>query len=50
MNTYWVDFSGYCQIKANSKEEAEEIFWEIHPTIGEYDVWDIDCVEEVWEV
>lgn len=49
MNTYWVDFSGYCQIKANSKEEAKEIFWSNLPAVGENDVWDIDCVEECEE-
>lgn len=28
MKTYYVDFSGYCEIEANTIQEAEEKFWE----------------------
>ena len=24
---YYIDFSGYCEVEANSPEEAEEKFW-----------------------
>ena len=27
MKTFWVDFSGYCEIEAETAEEAEENFW-----------------------
>lgn len=26
--TYFVDFGGYCEVTADSTEEAEEKFWE----------------------
>lgn len=28
MSKFWIDFQGYCCVDANSKEEAEEIFWD----------------------
>lgn len=28
MNTYYVDFSGWCKVEANSESEAEAKFWE----------------------
>lgn len=28
MKIYYVDFSGYCEIEANTIQEAEEKFWE----------------------
>jgi hypothetical protein len=29
MKTFYIDFEGYCEITANTKEEAEEIFWSL---------------------
>ena len=49
---YWVDFSGYLKIKADSKEDAERKMWELineHFNVsGDYsdDVWDIENIEE----
>lgn len=28
MSKFWIDFQGYCCVEANSKEEAENIFWD----------------------
>lgn len=28
MKTYYVDFSGYCEIEADTVQEAERKFWE----------------------
>lgn len=42
---YYIDFSGYCKIKAASAEEAEKMFWRrIDST--ENTVVEVDCVEE----
>lgn len=52
MNEYWIDFSGYMKVKADSKEEADTKFWDwVNDMIkveGDYsdDVWDIDSIEE----
>lgn len=27
MNTYYIDFSGYCKVDAESADEAVSIFW-----------------------
>ena len=27
MNEYWIDFEGYCLVKANSEEEAKQKFF-----------------------
>lgn len=48
---YWVDFSGYACIEADSPEQAEEKMWEaIHNAFDGCtvfdDVWDIDGIEE----
>lgn len=49
---YWVDFSGYLKIKADSKEDAERKMWKLinerFNVSGDYsdDVWDIDGIEE----
>lgn len=46
MNRYYVDYSGYCTIEANSPEEAEEKFWtllENHRLPDE--VVDVDNIE-----
>ena len=45
--TYWVDFSGYACIEADSPEQAEEKMWEaIHNAFDGRTVFDIDCIEE----
>lgn len=43
---YYFYFSGYCQIKAKSEEEAEELFWQKVDSTGNT-VVEIDSVEEV---
>lgn len=48
---FFIDFSGYCTIEANSEEEAEAKFWEgLQPPTKEGfdDVYDIECIES-WE-
>ena len=48
MNTYYIDFEGYCKIDANSRAEAEKKFWDglQKPSIDSYDdVYDIENVE-----
>ena len=53
--TYWVDFSGYVKVDAESKEDAERKMWDAinrtlaFPTCFHDDVWDIDGIEEVVE-
>lgn len=50
---FWVDFSGYCVIDANSREEAEDKFCKgLQPPSKEAydDVYDIVCVEEKTEM
>lgn len=50
---YWIDFSGYVKVEADSKEDAEQKMWDAinrtlaFPTYFDDDVWDIDCIEEV---
>ena len=52
MKEFYVDFSGYMKIRADSKEEADDKFWELVNTrfnlSGDYsdDVWDVDNIEE----
>lgn len=43
---FYVDFSGYCEIEAETKADAERIFWEKLPSVGENDVWEIEGIEE----
>lgn len=46
---FYIDFSGYCLIKAKSAKEAEEKFWKglQVPSKETYDdVYDIDSIEE----
>ena len=48
---YWVDFSGYLKIEADSPEDAERKMWEwinSHNLTGDFsdDVWDIDGIDE----
>lgn len=49
---YYVDFSGYLTIEANSAEEAEQKMWALINSLnmtGDYsdDVWDIENVEPI---
>ena len=49
---WYVDFSGYCEIEADTIEKAEEKFWNTvqKPCIAcENDVYDIDSIEPVEE-
>ena len=46
---FYIDFSCYCIVEADSKEEAEEKFWNglQEPSVCSYDsVYDIDSIEE----
>lgn len=54
MKEFWVDFSGYLKIKAETQEEAEKKFWHfINDSIDfsncdlSDDVWDIEGIEEI---
>ena len=45
---WYIDFSGYCMIEAETAEEAERKFWEglQSPSKEAFDdVWDIDSIE-----
>lgn len=49
MDKYWIDFSGYCEVEANSKEEAENKFWNgLHKPSNACKnyVYDIDLIEK----
>ena len=46
---WYIDFSGYCLITAETREEAEKKFWEgLQPPCkeGYDDVYDIDGIEK----
>jgi hypothetical protein len=46
---WYIDFSGYCKIKAKTKEEAERKFWSgMTPPSRECfdDIYDIENIEE----
>lgn len=46
---FYIDFSGYCTIKAKNKEEAESKFWSglRTPSKESYDdFYDIESIEE----
>lgn len=47
---YWIDFSGYVCVEAESAEDAESKFWQkFVPDASEPfsdDVWNIDGIEE----
>lgn len=56
MKQFWVDFSGYLKVFADTPEEAERKFWAfVNNSIDlSYsgmcdDVWDIEGIEEVVE-
>ena len=45
---YYIDFSGWCTVEANSKEEAEQKFWDglQSPTKNAFDdYYDIEGIE-----
>ena len=52
MKKFWVDFSGYGWVEAETEQEAEAKFWQFVETrannsgILEDDVWDIEGIEE----
>ena len=49
---YWVDFSGYVRVEADSKEDAERKMWDAinytlaFPICFDEDVWEIEGIEE----
>lgn len=53
MKQFWVDFSGYVKVDADTAEEAEKKFWNFvyrnfdcsHSDLSD-DVWDIETIEE----
>jgi hypothetical protein len=51
MKNFYVDFEGFLKVKADTKEEAKEKFWNWFDKVCEididcYDVFvDIDCIE-----
>lgn len=51
MKEYYIDFSGYVKVKAESEEDATEKFWALFVSncVKPFsdDVWDIDGVEEI---
>lgn len=55
MKKFWIDFSGYVCVDAESKEDVERKMWDAinrtlaFPTCFYDDVWDIDCIEEAKE-
>lgn len=52
---FWIDFSGYVCVDAESKEDAEQKMWDAinrtlaFPTCFDDDVWKIDNIEEKGE-
>lgn len=51
MKEFWIDFSGWTKIQAETAEEAEKKFWEQHYESnfpwGETDQIEVDTIEEV---
>lgn len=49
---FYVDFSGYVMVSAETEEEAEKLFWEkfVYQIVSNNDcyddVWDIESIEE----
>ena len=49
---YWIDFSGYVKVEANSKEDAKQKMWDAinrtlaFPICFDDDEWNIDSIEE----
>lgn len=49
MKAFYIYFRGYCTIEAETREEAEEKFWEGQQSPSEdaiNDVYDIESIEE----
>ena len=48
MSTYWVDFSGYCEVKADSADEAIGKFWDYlqYDVPLPHNVYTLEGVEE----
>lgn len=51
MSTYYVDFSGWCEVEADSESEAKAKFWEyIYDNAPlPHNIYKIEGVEEVEE-
>lgn len=56
MKEFWVDFSGYIKVKADSDKEAREKFWhfvqegiDLHDSGLSGEMWNIEGVEEITE-
>ena len=55
MKEFWIDFSGYCEVKAQTATEAEAIFWKAISEVDTFqhnpynDVWEIEGIEEAEE-
>lgn len=49
--TFWVDFSGYCQIEAETEEEAAKNFWALvhEDRPFPHNIYEIDDIEEKTE-
>ena len=51
MKEWYVDFSGYCVVRAESESEAwEEFYRQVDATPMEDATFEIDCVDEKKEV
>lgn len=52
MKKFWVDFSGYGWVEAETEQEAEAKFWQFVETRANNngilcdDVWDVEGIEE----
>lgn len=51
MKTFFVDFSGYCEIEAETAEQARTEFWRLvqEEIALPQNIYNIDCVEEKTE-
>ena len=55
MKDFWINFSGYVKVTADSKEDAERKMWDAinrtlaFPTCFDEDEWEIEGIEEVKE-
>ena len=47
MKEFYIDFSGYCKVKAQTMAEAEEIFWK---AINGLDAFQHNPYDDVWEI
>lgn len=48
MKTFYIDFNGYCEIEAETPEQAETEFWRLlqEDIALPQSIYDIDCIEE----